>query len=63
MLLLVFSHWNPVPSQEAMIVEKTSTLNIYMLDIYICIITLVNDKQSQFNINFNDTTGIYYTNF
>ena len=42
MLLLVFSHWNPVPSQEAMIVEKTSTLNIYMLAIYIRIITLVN---------------------
>ena len=47
MLLLVFSHWNPVPSREAMIVEKTtSALNIIYIYIYIYIhaIGLVNDK-------------------
>ena len=43
MLHLVFSHWDPVPSQEAMRVEKTSTLNIHMLAIYVHIIRL-NDK-------------------
>ena len=38
MLHLVFSHWDLVPSEAAMIVEKTRTLNIYMLAIYVHII-------------------------